>query len=140
MGVRAVHGALAAESEQSVSFTYDITTTTGQIRSIVPDSNPDAYVFEDSELAAFYAIEGQSLKRAAALALETIASNEAMVLKVIRLLDIQTDGAKVSDTLLKRAEKLRDQADDEEIAEHGAFDIAEWAVDSFTTRDLLFRR
>lgn len=117
-----------------MAFTYVLTTTTGKVRAMIPDSNASSYVFEDDEIDAFYAIEGSSLKRAAALALETIASNEAMVLKVIRLLDISTDGAKVADSLMKRAEKLRSQANDEEIAVNAGFDVAEMVVDDFTYR------
>lgn len=117
-----------------MAFNYDLTTSTGKIRAVIPDSNATSYVFEDAEIDAFYAIEGNSLKRAAALALETIASNEAMVLKVIRLLDISTDGAKVADSLLKRAALLRTQANDEEVAADAGFDVAEMVVDDFTYR------
>lgn len=118
-----------------MSFTYNLVThpTISKIRLFIPDNKADSYVFEDDEIEAFYTLEG-SLKRAAAFALETIASNEAMVLKVIRLLDISTDGAKVADALLKRAALLRRQADDEEVAESGAFDIAEMVIDPFQYR------
>lgn len=118
-----------------MAFSYDLSTNVGKIRVLIPDNKADAYVFEDDELAAFFVLEGNSLKRATALALETIASNEVMVLKVIRLLDISTDGAKVSDALLKRAERLRSQADDEETAANGGFDIAEMVVDQFGYRE-----
>lgn len=117
-----------------MAFTYDVATEVGKIRLLIPDTDAAAHVFEDIEVATFYALEG-SLKGAAALALETIASNEAMTLKVMKLLDLQTDGAKVADSLLKRAAELRKQADREEAAEGGgAFDIAEMVVDDFTFR------
>ena len=118
-----------------MSFSYVLTENVGKMRAMIPDSNSATYVFEDDELTAFYAIEGSSLKRATALALETIASNEAMVLKVIKVLDMQTDGAKVSDALLKRAAMLRKQAEDDELAAGGAFDIAELVYDPFTRRE-----
>lgn len=117
-----------------MAFSYVLTTTTGKIRAMIPDSNADSYVFEDAEIEVFYAVEGDSLKRAVALALETIASNEAMVLKVIRLLDISTDGAKVSDALLKRAALLRSQALDAEAATDAGFDVAEMVIDDFAYR------
>lgn len=117
-----------------MAFTYILSENTGKIRAMIPDNNPDTYVFEDDELEAFEAIEGH-IKRATALALETIASNEAMVLKVIKLLDIQTDGAKLSDALLKRAAQLRKQADDEEVAADAGFAVAEMVVDQFTARE-----
>ena len=117
-----------------MAFTYDLGTNVGKIRVIIPDNNSETHNFEDGELDVFYALEGNSIKRAAALALETIASNEAMVLKVIRLLDVSTDGAKVADALMKRAAQLRKQADDEEVAADGAFDIAEMVIDPFQYR------
>lgn len=120
-----------------MGFSYDLSTDFGKIRAIIPDNNATSYVFEDDEIEAFFAIEGSSLKRATALALETIASNEAMVLKVIRLLDISTDGAKVADSLLKRAALLRKQADDEEVAADAGFDIAEMVFAPFGYRQHL---
>lgn len=122
-----------------MAFTYNLVThpTISKIRLFIPDNKAGSYIFEDDEIEALYALEGNSLKRAAALALETIASNEAMVLKVIRLLDISTDGAKVADSLLKRAALLRKQADDEEVAADGAFDIAEMVIDPFQRREML---
>jgi hypothetical protein len=117
-----------------MAFTYVLTENVGRLRALIPDSNSSSYIFEDDELDLFYTLEGSSLKRATALALETIASNEVMVLKVIDLLDLSTDGAKVSDALLKRAALLRAQANDDDVASDGAFDIAEMVVDTFTYR------
>jgi len=118
-----------------MAFTYDTTTNTGKIRLLVFDTDSTNYVFEDAELAVFYDIEGDSLKRAAALALETMASNEAFVLKVITLMDLRTDGAATAKALLQRAGLLRSQADDEEFADDAPFDIAEWVVDGFSARE-----
>lgn len=117
-----------------MSFSYLLSTDVGKVRLLIPDNKAGFYVFEDAEIQAFLTMES-SVKRAAALALETIASNETMVLKVIKLLDIQTDGAKVADALLKRAGLLRGQADDEEVAENAGFDVAEMVVDQFTYRE-----
>lgn len=120
-----------------MAFTYVLSTVIGKIRLQIPDNKAASYVFEDDELAAFYEIEGSSLKRAVALALETIASNEAMVLKVLKTLDLQTDGAKLSDALLKRAALLRDQAAEIDAIDGAGFDYAEMVVDDFTARQRL---
>lgn len=121
-----------------MAFTYDLSSGAGQIRLLIMDTNSGSYVFEDDELAVFYALERSNVRRAAALALETMASNEAFVLKVIQLLDLKTDGAKTADALMKRAAALRKQADADEMAEEGgAFDIAEWVVDDFSARERL---
>lgn len=123
-----------------MAFTYDTGTDVGKIRLLVFDTNASSYVFEDGELSVFFDIEGSSLKRAAALALETMASNEAFVLKVIRLMDLRTDGAATANALLKRAALLRGQADDEEFADDAAFEIAEWVVDDFSARERVYKR
>lgn len=123
-----------------MAFSYDVGTDNGKIRLLIFDTDATNYVFEDEELAVFFSIEGSSLKRAAALALETMASNEAFVQKVITLLDLRTDGAATARALLARAERLRSQADDEEFAVDGAFDIAEWVVDDFSARERLAKQ
>lgn len=121
-----------------MAFTYDLSSSAGQIRLLIMDTNSGSYVFEDDELDVFFTLERANVRRAAALALETMASNEAFVLKVIQLLDLKTDGAKTADALMKRAAALRKQADDDELAEEGgAFDIAEWVVDDFSARERL---
>jgi hypothetical protein len=106
-----------------MAFTYDISTDRGKVRGIIPDRVAADYFFEDDEIDAFLSMEGSSIKKAAALGLETMASNEVYVQKVIKLLDLTTDGSKVSDALLKRAQMLREQA----ASDAETFDIAEWA-------------
>lgn len=119
-----------------MAFTYDLSSSEGQIRLLIMDTNAAAYLFEDAELSTFLSLERANIRRGAALALETMASNEAFVLKVIQLLDLKTDGAKTADALMKRAAALRKQADiDEQAEEGGSFDIAEWVVDDFSARE-----
>jgi hypothetical protein len=120
-----------------MTFTYDIATTRGQVRLLIPDTSVTGYVFEDAEIDAFLTLE-TDVRRSAALALETIASSQALCLKVIRVLDLQTDGAKVADALLKRAAGLRDQAEEAEAAEDGgAFDVIEMVPNTFAYRERL---
>lgn len=119
-------------------FTYILSTDVGKIRLLIPDNKEASYIFEDAEIEGLLSLEGNSVKRAAALALETIASDETMVLKVIKLLDVQTDGAKVADALLKRAAELRKQANDDEVAVDGGFEVAEMVTDQFTYRQHLY--
>jgi hypothetical protein len=110
-----------------LAFTYDITTDRGKTRGIIPDRVAADYFFEDDEIDAFLTMEG-SIKCAAALALETLASNEAYVQKVIKLLDITTSGDRVSDALLKRADRLRAQA----ALEGETFEPISMVVDQFS--------
>lgn len=121
-----------------MAFTFDVSTAVGRVRLLIPDRTADDPLFTDTELTALLDLEGDDVRGAAALALETIAADQVLTLKVIKSLDLQTDGAKVSDALLKRAELLRAQAADAEAAEDsGAFDIAEWAPTVFAYRERL---
>jgi hypothetical protein len=118
-----------------MAFTYVLTTSIGQVRLLIPDRVSTDAFFEDAEITAFLALESSNVRRAAAMALETMASNEAYVQKAIRVLDLSTNGPAVAASLQARADKLRAQADAAEAAEDGgAFDIAEWVVDDFSLR------
>jgi hypothetical protein len=122
-----------------MAFTFDLSTSVGKVRLLIPDRVSADALFQDDEIEAFLDLEGAVVRRAVALALEIIASDNAMTLKVIRLLDLTTDGAKTSDALLKRAALLRSQADRDDEAEEGAaFDIAEMVPNAFAWRERVY--
>lgn len=100
----------------------DFTAKVGQIRALINDVDETAgLVFSDDELQVFLDLEGDSVKLAAAQALDVIADDEVLTGKVIRDSDGKsTDGAKVADSLRKRATSLRQQAAD---ADEGYFEI-----------------
>ena len=91
-----------------------------QIRLLMTDTHNANPIFTQTEVGDFFTLEGDNVKRAAALGLETMASNEVMVMKVISLLDLSTNGAAESAALLARAAILRETAIADEAA--GAFD------------------
>ena len=103
---------------------YTPTTDEGKVRLLLNDV-AEPYVFGDEEILAFLELEGGSIKRAAAQAIDTNATNEALASKVLRSQDLSTDGAKVADAMRKHADRLREQADgDDANGEDGAyFDI-----------------
>ena len=118
-----------------MAYSYNLGTDIGKIRLLIMDNTLDQYLFEDDELSAFLTFEASNVKRAAALALDTMASNEAYVIKKMSLLDLTVDGPAVAQSLRTRASDLREQADRDDMLESGgAFDIAEWVVDTFTWR------
>jgi len=105
--------------------TYAPGTDRGKVRLLLNDIG-DPWVFSDAEIDAFLSMEGDSIKRAAALAIATNASNEALASKVLRSQDLATDGAKVAEVLLKHATDLRAQADaDDEINDAFFFDVVD---------------
>ena len=85
-------------------------TVAGQLRLLIADVGEGAdQLFTDDQINAFLALENQHVKLAAAQALDTAASSEALVSKVIRTQDLSTDGAKTADALRRHAAALRAQ-------------------------------
>lgn len=116
-----------------MTWSYDVSNDAGKVRLIITDTDSSLPIFEDEEIEAFLTLKGGRILLAAAQALDTIASSQALVLKKIRLLDVTTDGPAVAQALRAHAKALRDQdlIDDGE----GAFDIAEWVVNEFSSRE-----
>lgn len=102
----------------------DYSTTVGQVRLLVCDVDEDRLVFTDPQVQVFLDLEGENVKRAAALAIDTNATNEALASKVLRSQDLQTDGAKVADAMRKHAAALRASADAEDLGD-GFFEIVD---------------
>lgn len=92
----------------------DFESPSGQVRLLLNDVDDTAEVFSDDEIAAFLAIERGSVKRAAAQAIDSQATNEALALKVLKDHQVTTDGAKLADALRKHAAALREQAREDE--------------------------
>lgn len=121
----------------------DPSTPAGYVRLLITDTDvdhPENLLFADQDIGAFLANNGDSIYRAAAVALETIATDQALVLKVIKTLDLETDGAKVSKALLDRAAVLRSQADDDSATADDDFAVAEFADPVFGWRERLAKQ
>jgi hypothetical protein len=94
-------------------------------------------ILSDANYATLQGLYPDTL-RAAAAALDTIASNEALVQKKIRSLDLQTDGPAVAKELRAHAAELRRQAEEEDTAA-GDFEVAEMVFDDFGRRERFTR-
>lgn len=90
-------------------MTYDPSTPAGQVRLLINDTSNDP-VFGDTDIDGFLSLEGGSVKRAAAQALDVIADDELLTAKVLSTDTGSTNGAAVADSLRRRAESLRQQA------------------------------
>lgn len=107
-----------------MAFTYDLGTDAGKVRLLLSDVDEATAVFTDAEIDAFLELESSSVKRAAAQAIDTNATNEVLASKVLRTQDLATDGAKAADAMRKHAAALRAQADAaDEAASEGFFQL-----------------
>jgi hypothetical protein len=114
-----------------VAFTFDPTTERGQVRLIIGDDVEATAVFTDAKIDAFLTMEG-SVKRAAAAALDRLATSEAYIQKVLKVGDLTTNGAATAKAIREHAALLREQDESEP-----AFDFAEMAVTDFAAREIL---
>ena len=105
----------------------DYTTAVGQVRLLIPDveqlgdlanpTNPVAYIFSDPQIQAFLSLYSNNVKRAAAQAKLVLSTSEALINKVIRTYDFQTDGAKLGAELRAQAQALQAEADRDDLEE-----------------------
>lgn len=103
----------------------ELSTAAGQVRLLIPDVDESHLLFTDAQIDAFLTIEGDVVKRAAATAIEALARDQAMLLKVVTVrgqAGVSTDGAKLAAELRQQAAQLRADADQDSsgfaIAEH----------------------
>ncbi len=123
-----------------MAFTYDLATDVGTVRLITRDTRTPDHFFEDEEIERFLLLNSGNIRRAAADVLDTWASDEAMVTKAVKLLDISTNGPAVAATLRAHAALLRKLADDEEAADDTGFDIAELALGPWSLREQIINK
>lgn len=89
---------------------YDPSTAVGQVRLLINDTKGADPVFDDADLQGFLALESNSVKRAAAQAIDVIADDEALTSKMITAQGISANGPAVAAALRARATSLREQA------------------------------
>ena len=125
-----------------MAFTYNVATLRGQVRLLCTDTDDSVgapvQFFQDDEIDFFLTLMTNNVLRAAAMALLTIAAQETLLMKRIKLLDLHTDGPAEARALRELADVYQEKATLAEAAEAGGtFDYAEMVVDSFTARERL---
>ncbi len=106
-----------------MTFTYVPGTANGRVRLLCTDRDPDYEIFSDEEIGDFLALNGQSVKRAAAQALDQIAASQVLILKYIETNGLKTNGQAVANALHAQAESLRAQAATEESEDEDTVEI-----------------
>lgn len=95
----------------------DYTSNIGLFRALVGDTDAinvvsgiGQYVwFSDDEIIAFLSLYQENPKSAAARALYTIASSQALLLKKFSADDLHVDGAAIAEALRRQAKDLQDE-------------------------------
>jgi hypothetical protein len=116
--------------------TYDPATDRGYVRLLIPDTDvhdPTRVIFTDAEIDAFLTRQASDVRLAAAQALDTIASDEALVSKKIKTQDLSTDGPAVAKELRERASELRRQVAEGDADDSGGFHIVEYDPSAWLT-------
>jgi hypothetical protein len=108
-------------------FPPDYATAVGQVRLLIPDTeqllDPSGtydhgeYIFSDPQIQAFLSLYSNNVKRAAAQAKLVLATSEALINKVIRTADYNTDGAKLGAELREQSKQLQAEADKDDLTE-----------------------
>jgi hypothetical protein len=108
-------------------FPPNYATAIGQVRLLIPDTeqldDPStstvdaAYIFNDPQIQAFLTLYSNNVKRAAAQAKLVLATSEALINKVIRTADYNTDGAKLGAELREQSKQLQAEADKDDLTD-----------------------
>lgn len=101
----------------------DFTTALGKVRLLIADLDESAFIFTDDILNGYLSLNADSVHRAAADALDAIATTEVLLAKKIRTQDLSTDGPAVAAELRKQATGLRAKADTVDAAAASFFEI-----------------
>ena len=104
----------------------DFNTDVGKVRVLLGDTEAEnvesgigEYMyFSDAEINAFLEMYGENVKLAAARAMETIASSQALLLKSWSTDDLAVNGDRIAESLRKIAAQLREEALSEEASEY----------------------
>jgi len=91
-------------------FTYDLATDIGKVRMLIADTDAAAYDFDDDEVQVALTQEGDSLKRAAALLLLSLAANRSRLTVSVRRGSVSEDLTKLAADLRAQAAALVEQA------------------------------
>lgn len=120
-----------------MAFTYDLATDRGKVRLLIQDTDTVTEAnqfYDDDEIDCFLTLagdlDGEVVRNASAIALESWASNQVLILKVVTLLDIEVDGAVVSKEMRARAQILRAEAIT--TSSDAGFEVAEMALGHFS--------
>jgi hypothetical protein len=122
-----------------LTWTFDPSTDLGKMRLLISDTDSSRQIMEDEDLQAFIAISGHYWP-GAAMALDSIATNEVLTQKVLTIMGTSTDGAKVAKELRARAMQLRADFKNFGPTTELGFATAEMPDGAFSREEMLLKQ
>ena len=81
------------------------------VRGLIPDLDSSNRIFTDAQINSFLSVAHNNVLRAAAFAVDAVATNEALLIKKMSTDDFHVDGPAAADAMRKHAAALRSEAD-----------------------------
>ena len=122
-----------------MSWTFDSGTDLGKMRLLISDTDQSRPIMDDEDLQAFTIIAGHYWP-GAAMALDSIATNEVLTQKVLTIMGTSTDGAKVAKELRARAMQLRADFKNFGPTTELGFATAEMPDGAFSREEMLLKQ
>lgn len=100
----------------------DFSSPSGQVRLLTADLGTPP-LLDDELLDGYLQLESGNVLRAAAAALDAMATSDILISRKIRTQDLSTDGPAVAAALRAQAQALRIRADEADSSEGSYFEI-----------------
>jgi hypothetical protein len=124
-----------------VTTTYDFgASPLGQCRLLGFDTDLENASFQDEEWTVFLNLNNQDVRLATAQGVDVLAGSEAYIQKVVKLLDMTTNGPATAKSLHDYAAELRRQAYEGDGDMIGFIDVAETVESPWTYRERMVKQ
>ena len=130
---------------QTLTTNYTIDEALGLVTFVAAPANGASIaitykhtILSDADITTYSTLTGDT-RYAAAMALDTIASSEALIQKAISIMGISTNGPATAAALRAHAKSLREAVTVEVTTTDAGFDIAEQVYEPFGWRDRVYR-
>jgi len=123
-----------------MTWTLDRSTPVGKTRVLITGESVEATsVFQDEDLEVFLDISENIVLEAAALGLERIAADQALLFRKIKVGSIEVDGPALAASFLAMAARYRVTAASGPGGADADIQIADWVNDDSTWREAVIK-
>lgn len=123
-----------------MTWTLDRTTPVGKTRVLITGEAVEATsVFQDEDIEVFLSISDDVVLEAAALGLERIAADQALLFRKIKVGSIEVDGPATSASFLALAARYRGVADSGSVGADEDIQFADMVYDNPTWQERVIK-